>query len=101
MKKNFPPLNQPSGRYLSRRAAIALGATATGLLLAPVLFAAPGKRKVVVWSEGTANVDPTSKEVYPKDINFAIAEGLKPLESQSWEIVTANLNDPDQGISED
>jgi trehalose utilization protein len=46
-------------------------------------------------------VDPTSKDVYPKDINFAIAEGLKPLDGQNWEIITASLNDPDQGISDD
>jgi trehalose utilization protein len=81
---------------------LARGATAAaGLLLAPSLFAASGKRKVVVWSEGTANVDPTSMEVYPKDINFAIAEGLKPLEAKGWEVVTATLADPDQGISEE
>lgn len=28
------------------------------------------------------------------------AEGLKPLASQGWEVITASLNDPDQGISE-
>ena len=32
---------------------------------------------------------------------FAIAEGLKPLEVKGWEIVTASLNDPDQGISDE
>ncbi len=53
------------------------------------------KRVVVVWSEGTA-----PKNIYPNDINGAICEGLKPL-SQKWEIVKANLSDPDQGISDD
>lgn len=87
---------------ISRRSAIARGATAvTAALLTPNLFAASDKRKVVVWSEGTANVSEDSKAVYPKDINFAIAEGLKPLESQGWEIVMASLNDPDQGISDE
>jgi trehalose utilization protein len=49
------------------------------------------KRCVVVWSEGTA-----PKEVYPNDINTAIAEGLKEL--KDWEVVVANLSDPDQGL---
>ena len=89
-------------RPISRRTALALGSmTAAGLLLDLDLFAAPAKRKVVVWSEGTANVDPESKKVYPDDINTAIAEGLKPLEDQGWEIVKAGLDDPDQGISDD
>lgn len=57
-------------------------------------------RTVVVWSEGTANVDEGSKQVYPKDINAAIAEGLKPLEKEGWSIVIASLKDPDQGISD-
>lgn len=49
------------------------------------------KRCVVVWSEGTA-----PKNIYPNDINGAIAEGLKDL--QGWEIVKANLSDPNQGL---
>ena len=52
---------------------------------------AKAKRCVVVWSEGTA-----PKNVYPKDINMAVAEGLASLEG--WEVVTANLSDPDQGL---
>jgi trehalose utilization protein len=87
---------------LSRRRAIALGATtATGLIFAPALLAAADKRKVVVWSEGTANVDPASKKVYPNDINTAIAEGLAPLEAKGWQIVKATINDPNQGISDE
>jgi trehalose utilization protein len=87
---------------MSRRAAVARGGLViAGVMVAPGLFAAADKRKVVVWSEGTANVDPASKAVYPKDINFAIAEGLKPLEAQGWEIITASLDDPDQGISDE
>src|SRR6266516_4817312 len=86
---------------ISRRAALTRATIATtSVLFAPQLLAATDKRKVVVWSEGTANVDPDSKDVYPKDINFAIAEGLKPLEAQGWEIITASLKDPDQGISD-
>jgi len=52
------------------------------------------KRCVVVWSEGTA-----PKAVYPNDINGAIAEGLKGL--KGWEVVTANLSDPDQGLPDE
>ena len=74
---------------------------AAGILLdANLLAATPAKRKVVVWSEGSANVDAASKKVYPEDINTAIAEGLKPLAAERWEIVKASLNDPDQGISD-
>ena len=86
---------------ISRRVALARTATAmASIALAPVLIAAEQKRKVVVWSEGTANVDPVSSKVYPKDINSAIAEGLKPLEAQGWEVITASLDDPDQGFGE-
>jgi len=87
---------------LNRRAALGLGATvAAGVLAAPSLLAAAPGRKVVVWSEGTANVDTASKKVYPNDINTAIAEGLKPLEAKGWEVVKASLDDPDQGLSDD
>lgn len=51
------------------------------------------RRCVVVWSEGTA-----PKEIYPNDINGAIVEGLKDL--RAWEVVKANLSDPDQGLPE-
>lgn len=81
--------------HLSRREALGLGAAAAvGLLLNPSALAAAGKRRVVVWSEGTA-----PKNVYPKDVNTAIAEGLKPL--ADWDIVTANLSDPDQGLNDE
>ena len=49
---------------------------------------------VVVWSEGTA-----PKDVYPNDINGAIAEGLACL--KGWEIVTASIDDPEQGLPEE
>jgi trehalose utilization protein len=54
---------------------------------------AQANRCVVVWSEGTA-----PKNVYPNDINGAIVEGLKDL--RGWEVVKANLSDPDQGLPE-
>jgi trehalose utilization protein len=110
MKKPFDSRSVPSAaaenqlnQAISRRNALALGASAAaGVLLAPhLLAAASAKRKVVVWSEGTANVDEGSKKIYPQDINTAIAEGLKPLEAQGWEIVKASLNDPNQGLSDD
>ncbi len=90
------------GTPISRRTALTLGASAAaGVLLAPKLFAALAKLKVVVWSEGSANVDKASKAVYPKDINIAIADGLKPLQTDGWQIVTASLDDPDQGLSDE
>jgi trehalose utilization protein len=80
---------------ISRRAVLELGAAAAvGFLLNPNALAAAGKRRVVVWSEGTA-----PKDVYPRDINGAVAEGLKSL--TGWEVVTANLSDPDQGLNDD
>ena len=81
---------------ISRRTVLALGAVAAGeLLLTGASQAAAGpQRRVVVWSEGTA-----PKNVYPHDINGAIAEGLKSL--RGWEVVTAGLADPDQGVSEE
>jgi len=86
---------------ITRRKAIGLSAIAVaGIISAQPLMAAQ-KRKVVVWSEGTANVDPGSKNVYPQDINTAIAEGLKPLEAKGWEIIVASFNDPDQGLSDE
>ena len=98
----IPRNTQHATRHLSRRQAIALGTVAaTGVLFAPALLAAAEKRKVVVWSEGTANVDEASKKVYPQDINTAIAEGLAPLETSGWQIVKASINDPDQGISDE
>jgi trehalose utilization protein len=55
---------------------------------------AASKKTVVVWSEGTA-----PKNVYPNDINGAIAEGLRTAEQmKDWEVVVANLNDPEQGL---
>jgi hypothetical protein len=102
MNKHTSAVSDDTHNRISRRTALGLGATAAaGVLLSPKLLAAAAtKRKVVVWSEGTANVDPGSKGVYPDDINTAIAEGLKPLEASGWEIVKASLNDPDQGISD-
>ena len=87
---------------ITRRKALGLGAAVlAGAMLDQSLLAASGKHKVVVWSEGTANVDPSSKAVYPQDINTAITEGLKPLETEGWEVIKASLNDPEQGISDD
>jgi trehalose utilization protein len=55
---------------------------------------ASAQRRVVVWSEGTA-----PKAVYPNDINGAVAEGLACLDG--WQVIKANLNDPDQGLSDE
>lgn len=50
------------------------------------------KKVVVVWSEGTA-----PKKVYPNDINGAISDALKA-DLKGWEVVTASINDPEQGL---
>jgi len=80
---------------ISRRMVLALGAVAAGdMLLSGRVRAAQPNRRVVVWSEGTA-----PKRVYPNDISGAVAEGLKPL--AGWEVVTATISDPEQGVSEE
>jgi trehalose utilization protein len=80
---------------LSRRAVLGAGALAAGGLLLGTGAAGPErKRRVVAWSEGSA-----PKNVYPKDINTAVAEGLKPL--KDWEVVTASLSDPGQGVPDE
>ncbi len=92
--------NEETNTGLSRRTMLGMSAVAaTGLILAPEALAAADKRRVVVWSEGTASKDEGSKQVYPDDINSAVAEGLKAL--AGWEIITASLDDPDQGVSEE
>jgi len=103
MKNPFSNLETQFSNSFSRRSALAKGAAAAAaVLVAPnLLVGAPGKRKVVVWSEGSANVDEGSKKVYPQDINTVIADGLKPLQAQGWEILKASLSDPDQGISDE
>jgi len=60
---------------------------------------APAKkpRTIVVWSEGTAPAN-----IYPKDINAAIVEGLKADKRFENDIViAASINDPDQGINDE
>lgn len=84
-------LTQP----ISRRTLIETGLAAAGSLVVPAATLAAAKpKRVVVWSEGTA-----PKNVYPNDINTAIAEGLKPL--KGWDVVVASINDPDQGLPDD
>lgn len=80
---------------LSRRSFLAVGAAATAVAMIPsTLLASPEKRRVVIWSEHTA-----PKDVYPNDINGAIAEGFKNL--RNWEVVTASIDDPEQGCTEE
>jgi len=81
------------GAGIAMAGAAMVGGTASLEALAQGQASAP-KRKVVVWSEGTA-----PKSVYPNDVNTAIAEGLKGL--RNWEVVTASINDPDQGLNDE
>ena len=63
------------------------------MAMAGTCVAAP-KKTVVVWSEGTA-----PKNIYPNDINAVIADGLRASDKMhDWEVVTANLSDPEQGL---
>jgi trehalose utilization protein len=72
---------------------IVLAATVVvGLFLNVDALAA--KPRVVVWSEGTA-----PKNVFPNDINGAVAEGLACLDG--WEVVRASIDEPDQGLSDE
>jgi trehalose utilization protein len=82
---------------ISRRTALALCTLVAVGTLATSSFAAESKKRVVVWSEGTAQLD----KVYTNDVNTAIAEVLKPLEAGGWEIIIASLADPDQGLSDE
>lgn len=81
-------------KLVTRRTLVAGGFAMAGGLIVGNAGAQPKKRRVVVWSEGTA-----PKNVYPNDINAAIAEGLMPM--KAWEVVTASINDPNQGLSEE
>ncbi len=72
----------------TRRALLAVIAVA----VSGIGSVAAEKPCVVVWSEGTAPAN-----VYPNDINTAIADGLKK-DLPGWEIVVANLKDADQGL---
>lgn len=90
------------GGRISRRAFIGGGIAAAGGIVAASALAQGadlrGKRtrRVVVWSEGTA-----PKNIYPNDINTAIAEGLSPLALRGWEVATASIWQPGQGLPED
>jgi trehalose utilization protein len=88
---------------VSRREFFQIGAAAGagGLALSAMAKAqeakpapAGGKKVVVVWSECTA-----PKNIYPKDINGSIAEGLASL--PGWEVVTANIEQPAQGLPDE
>lgn len=54
--------------------------------------------RVLVWDE---NPPHAPKELYPDGIRGAVAEGLKAFDDkQEFEVKTANLDDPDQGITD-
>lgn len=54
-----------------------------------------GKPCVVCWSEATA-----PEEVYPHDINTAVAEGLREMLGD-WDVVVAGIDQPSQGIADE
>ena len=95
---------------MSRREILGLGAAVTGSLLvgsklraaAKAAPAGAAKGRVIVWSEGTAakELDKDKKPIYPNDIRGAIADSLKR-DLPGWEIVTATIDDPDQGVPAD
>lgn len=92
-----PPARLHSRRAFLRMSTATAAAAAAGAALTQLgteeADAAPGKIRVLVWSEGTA-----PKDVYPSDINEAIAEGLRS--DGRLEVRTASINDPEQGLSD-
>jgi trehalose utilization protein len=54
--------------------------------------------RVLVWDE---NPPHAPKELYPKSINGAIADALNELGGGQIVATTANLDDPNQGITEE
>lgn len=54
--------------------------------------------RVLVWDEAPRHAP---KEVYPESINGAVAQGLKQALSEKVQVRTANLDEPDQGCSEE
>jgi trehalose utilization protein len=68
------------------------GLGVAGILGLALAAGAAEKPCVVVWSEGTAPAN-----VYPNDINGAIADGLKA-DLPGWEVVRASFGDPEQGL---
>ena len=90
-----PSFNMNLITEISRQVVLGLGIiVAVGMMFDMSVQAAEGRRRVVVWSECTAPKDP-----YPNDINGAVADALKSLEG--WEVVTANIEQPDQGLPDD
>ncbi len=85
-----------STKRLTRRELLTLGALTIGGTVIKQASAAGPRRRVVVWSEGTAPVD----EVYPDDINTALAIGLRRL-LPDWRVDTAGIDSPEQGCSVD
>lgn len=90
----------PDPRIHSRRAFLRMGTAAAAASAFVSLDSSDEARsahapvRVLVWSEGTA-----PRDVYPADVNAAIAEGLRGL--PDVEVRTASLADPDQGLSDE
>lgn len=79
---------------MKRRQVLKVGVTAVGIGLVPGLLAAAERPiRVLCWAEGTA-----PRSVYPHDISGAVAEALHA--ASGFEIRTAALGDPDQGLSD-
>ena len=54
------------------------------------------KIRVLVWDENPSHAP---KEIYPENIRGAVAEGLRALGGDEIDVKTANLDDPNQGIT--
>src|SRR5437879_6507760 len=53
--------------------------------------------RALVWDE---NPPHAPKAIYPNSINGAVAEGLAKFGNGRIEVRTANLDDPDQGVTD-
>lgn len=77
------------GRYMVGGTLLLAG----GRTMAATQQTPPKRRTILVWSEGTA-----PKDVFPNDINGAVAEGLAKL--RGYTVKTASITDPEQGVSQ-
>ncbi|MDE2127266.1 MAG: ThuA domain-containing protein [Armatimonadetes bacterium] len=78
---------------LTRRSLLAAGGSlGASLLMGAAEASSP--RTVVVWSERTA-----PRRIYPHDINAAIADGIRGMDG--WDVVTANIDEPAQGLPDE
>jgi len=91
-QEEFIVSNILSRRSFLGASAVGVGGVLLGQSQAGGAAKAQAKPCVVCWSEGTA-----PKKIYPKDINTAVADGLRKA-LPAWDVVAADISQPDQGL---